>query len=209
MLMERRAFLARSAAAGAAAWAVPEVLSMDPVAAAVGSCPGLAVYEFVGGLDGWTIFNSWGPGAAGLWGQNSEIDRDGGSLHYGRGSAGNYDTGGRNSGRIRSPNYSVPSEGVNSVTFTVMRDVELRAGGEHDLLQLTTQQGSKSEVLWSAGSDGGTGGQFEFHIVTIPAHLNGNNVRFHFEFDTVDGLNNDGEGIYIGRFEITGCPADP
>ena len=181
---------------------------MEPVAAATGSCPGIAVHEFGSGLEDWTIFNSSGGGGPGLWRHNSDPNRDGGSLHYGRGVTGNYVTGGRNSGRVRSPNYRIPSTGLHSIRFTVFRDVENRPPGNHDLLQLTTQQGGPSEVLWAAGSDGGTGGVFERHTVTIPSHLNGKNVRFRFEFDTVDGLNNGGEGIYIGRFEITACPQD-
>ena len=202
--MGRRAFLGRTAAAGAAAWAVPTVISMDPVAAAVGSCSGVSVCEFTGGLEGWTIDNSWGSGTTGLWKHNSEASRDGGSLHYGRGTSGNFETGNsRNSGRVYSPEFEIPSTGTNTVKFTVWREVEVEDPG-YDRLRLRIL-GSPNRTLYQVSSIGDTSG-FESHTITIPNRYNGDTVRFQFDFDTRDGNYNDYEGIYIGRFEVTACP---
>lgn len=205
--MGRRNFLGRTVAASAAMWAAPTVLSSPPVAAAAGSCSSISVFEFTGGLEGWKRFNNWPQGADGLWGHNSEESRDGGSLHYGRGTSGDYVTAGRNSGRVRSPQFDIPVTGSNRITFTVFREVDNRATEDFDVLTLSTQGGGPSEVLWSAGSDGGTGGVFESHTVPIPTKFNGSSMRFQFAFDTVDDLSNNHEGIYIGRFEVSACPS--
>lgn len=202
--MGRRAFLGRTAAVGAAAWAVPTVVSMDPVAAAAGSCSGVSVCEFTSGLEGWTIDNSWGDGVDGLWNHNTESVRDGGSLHYGRGTAGNYRTGNsRNSGRVYSPEFTMDGAGPNSITFSVWRQVEAEKKG-NDRLSLRIL-GPQNSLLYSVASTGDTSG-FENHIITLPSSANGRTWRFQFEFDTRDGQNNDYEGVYIGRVQVTGCP---
>jgi len=202
--MGRRAFLGRSAVAGAAVWAVPSVISMDPVAAAVGSCSGVTVCEFNTGLEGWTIDNSWGDGVNGLWNHNTEASRDGGSLHYGRGTSGNYQTGSnRNSGRVYSPEFELSSTGPNTVKFTVWREVETQDPG-YDRLRLRLI-GPPNSVVYSVASIGNTNG-FESHTITLPNGARGRTVRFQFDFDTRDGLYNDHEGIYIGRFEVNACP---
>jgi len=202
--MGRRAFLGRSAAAGAAVWAVPTVISMDPVAAAVGSCSGVSVCEFTSGLEGWTIDNSYGSGVNGLWNHNTEASRDGGSLHYGRGTGGNYRTGNsRNTGRVLSPDFDIPSTGTNTVKFTVWREVETQDPG-YDRFRLRII-GSSTTVLYEVSSIGDTSG-FESHTITIPSSFNGQTVQFQFDFDTRDGLYNNHEGVYVGRFEVTACP---
>ncbi len=202
--MGRRAFLGRSAMVGVAAWAVPSVVSMDPVAAAVGSCvTGMTVYEFTSGLEGWTIQNNDGPGSHGHWKHNSEGSRDGGSLHYGRGTGGNYRTGNsRHSGRVYSPQIEIPSSATNTAKFTVWREVEPRSG--YDVLRLRII-GSSTQILYEVYSGTNTSG-FEAQTITIPSSFNGQTVRFQFDFDTVDKSFNDYEGVYVGRFEVTGCP---
>lgn len=203
-MMGRRAFLGRTAAAGVAVWAAPTVISMDPVAAAVGSCSGVSVCEFTSGLEGWTIDNSWGSGVDGLWKHNTEASRDGGSLHYGRGTGGNYRTGNsRNTGRVYSPEFEIPSTGTNTVKFTVWREVEQQDPG-YDRFRLRIL-GSSNSTLYQVSSIGDTTG-FESHTITIPSSFNGQTVRFQFDFDTRDGLYNLHEGVYVGRFEVTACP---
>ena len=159
--MGRRTFLGRTAAAGAAVWAVPTVISMDPVSAAVGSCSGISVCEFTNGLEGWTIDNEWGDGVAGLWNHNTEATRDGGSLHYGRGTAGTYQTGSsRNSGRVYSPEFEMSSTSPNTIKFTVWRQVEGEKKG-NDRLSLRIL-GPPNSLLYSVASTGDTNG-LELH----------------------------------------------
>ena len=202
--MGRRAFLGRTAAVGAAAWAAPVVISLDPVAAAVGSCSGVTVCEFSSGLEGWTIDNSWGSGVNGLWRHNSEASRDGGSLHYGRGTTGNFRTSNnRNSGRVLSPAFELPGTGPNTVRFSVWREVEVQDPG-FDRFRLLIL-GSSTSTLYQVSSIGDTSG-FESYTITIPSSFNGQTVQFQFDFDTIDGLYNNHEGIYVGRFEVTACP---
>jgi hypothetical protein len=203
-MMGRRGFLGRTALVGAAVWAAPTVISMDPVAAAVGSCSGVTVCEFTSGLEGWTIDNSWGSGINGLWKHNTEASRDGGSLHYGRGTGGNYRTNNnRNSGRVLSPDFEIPSTGPNTVRFTVWREVEQQDPG-YDRFRLRIL-GSSTTTLYEVASIGNTSG-FEAYTITIPSSFNGQTVQFQFDFDTRDGLYNNHEGIYVGRFEVTACP---
>lgn len=204
--VSRRAFVGRTAVLGVVGWTAPSIISTTPVAAATGSCTGgTSICEFSGGLEGWTIDNSFGPGTTGLWRHNTEATRDGGSIHYGRGTSGDYRTGNsRNSGAVTSQQFSIPSSGTNTIAFTVFREVENWSNDNYDVLRLSVL-GSSSQVLWSAGSDGGTGGVFETHNVTLPATFNGQDVAFRFDFDTVDRLYNNFEGIYIGRFYVTAC----
>ncbi|MEM7143434.1 MAG: hypothetical protein AAF548_20635 [Actinomycetota bacterium] len=201
--MGRRSFLGRTAAAGVATWAVPTVISTDPVAAATGSCSGVSVCEFTTGLEGWTIDNAWGSGVNGLWNHNTEASRDGGSLHYGRGTSGNYQTGNsRNTGRVLSPDFEIPSTGSPEVRFTVWREVEVQDPG-YDRFRLRII-GSSTQTLYQVASIGNTTG-FESLSFTIPAGFLGQTVQFQFDFDTRDGLFNDHEGVYVGRFEVDAC----
>lgn len=202
--LDRRAFLGRTVVVGAATWAVPTILSTTPVAAATGSCSTVTVHEFSGGLDGWTIDNGWGPGVDGLWRHTRHPRRDRGALHYGRGIGGDYRTGNsRNSGRVVSPPFSVPATGTREVRFTVWREVEVQDPG-YDRFRLVIN-GSTSQVLYSVSSIGDTNG-FETYTVAIPAQYAGETVTFQFDFDTIDGLYNRHEGIYVARFEVTACP---
>ncbi len=202
--MNRRAFFGRTAAVGAAAWAIPTVISMEPVAAAMGSCAGVTVHEFSSGLDGWTIDNDWGDGVTGLWNHNGEASRDGGSLHYGRGTGGTYRTGSnRSSGRVYSPEFLMPDSGPFVLKFTVWRQVEtVKSGADRLSLRIL---GPPNASLYSVASVGDTSG-FESHTITLPNGVKGRTIRLQFEFDTRDGKNNDHEGIYIGRFELNACP---
>ncbi|MEQ8842452.1 MAG: hypothetical protein RIB98_15825 [Acidimicrobiales bacterium] len=202
--MDRRSFVGRTVAVGAAVWAAPSVISMEPVAAAVGSCAGVSVHEFSSGLDGWTIDNEWGDGVNGLWNHNVDAGRDGGSLHYGRGVGGTYRTGSsRNSGRVYSPEFLMPATGPFVLKFTLWRQVETVKNGS-DRLTLRIL-GPPNASLYSVSSVGDTSG-FENHTITLPNGVKGRTIRLQFEFDTRDGKNNDHEGIYIGRFELNACP---
>ena len=50
---------------------------------------------------------------------------------------------------------------------------------------------------------------FQTINVAIPAAFLGDTVQFRFDFDTVDGLFNNFEGIYIGRIVVPACPTPP
>ena len=104
-----------------------------------------------------------------------------------------------------SPEFDLPtpSSGFNSVTFTVWREVEVQDPG-YDRFRLRLL-GSPNRTLYSVASIGNTSG-FETHTVTIPSSYDGDTVRFQFDFDTRDGLYNDHEGVYVGRFQVTACP---
>ncbi len=209
--LDRRAFVRRTAAASATAWVAPSIISTTPVAAAVGSCvSGVSLCDFSTGLDGWVIDNNFGPGRPGLWTHNAEASRGSGSLHYGRGTSGNYRTRNRrNSGAITSPSFDMPASGSNTVRFSVFREVETWPTSVFDVLRLSILGTATNQVLWSAGSDGGTGGVFVTITVNLPATFDGDTVQFRFDFDTVDGLYNNFEGIYIDWFEVTACPTVP
>jgi len=196
----------RTALVGAAAWAVPSIISTDPVAAAAGSCvAGGSTFDFATGLQGWTIDNAFGPGQTGLW--NASLDRGGGALHYGRGMGGNYRTGNKsNSGAVTSPSFVIPATGVTTVVFDVFRDVENWYDSSYDVLRFSVV-GASNAVLWQAGSDGGTGGVFQTITVTVPTSFNSSTVSFRFDFDTRDGIYNTFEGIYVSRFHVGACSA--
>lgn len=200
----RRDLLKKGLVAGGIAWTAPVVTTLaQPLAAATGSSGGSYTYCFDDGTtEGWTIDNTAGVGN-GLW--NVANDRSVSasfSLHYGTGTGGNYVTGGRNSGSVTSPSFTVPATGPVLLEFDVWREVETYANGNWDEFSVSILPAGTT--LYSVARDGGTGGVFE-HITIDLAGFAGDTVQLSFFFDTADANFNTFEGIYVDNVIVPGA----
>ena len=199
----RRAVLKKSMVAGGIAWTVPVVMTLaEPVAAATGSVSGLAFWCFDDGTtEGWTIDNNVGAGN-GLWNvDNSRSVSPSYSMHYGTGSGGDYDTGGRNAGTATSPTVTLPASGTMNLAFEVWREVETYPSGNWDRFTVSILAGATSTIVYSRARDGGTGGVFESPTIDVSAWA-GQSIQIVLGFDTGDGAFNNFEGIYVDNIQI-------
>lgn len=209
---DRRKLLAAGAAAATGAWVAPSITRLDRVSAAQPSCK----QNWDPDLAAWTINNGSGS-TAGHWnvatvggspvnGRSYDGTR---SLHYGTGrlTAGvgrSYASPGgsnkRTSGTATSPTVKMPSSGLLPLTFRLWREVEgARAPGPYDVLTLEVI-GSTTTTLYTIDNSALSSLSWILISVTIPATYLNQNVQFRFTFDTMDGTNNDYEGVYIDDF---------
>jgi hypothetical protein len=196
--------LKKSAAAAGVAWTAPIVMSLhEPVLAAVGSgVDGEFTFCWDNGTtEGWTIDNTAGPGSDGHWGLDSSRSVSGStSMHYGRGSASNYNspTGTRNSGTVTSPSFDVNTTGNQDVVFEIWREVETYPSGNWDQFSLSIAGGA---TLYSVARDGGTGGVWQTITISLAAY-SGQTIQLVMAFDTGDGVSNNWEGVYVDDFKV-------
>ncbi len=127
------------------------------------------------------------------------------SLHWGRNGGPNGYSRGSNatSGAATSPAVTMPASGSLPVTFRVWRQVEHQRTG-FDVLTLTVL-GTSNTQLWqvaSVASGSPMVGAWTLVSATVPAAYNGQSVQFRFDFTTVDGTNNNFEGVYIDDFRF-------
>jgi len=191
--------------AGGLAWTAPVVTTLQqPLAAATGSSGGAFLYCFDDGTtEGWAIDNNAGVGN-GLWNVSSARSPSGSfSLHYGTGTGGNFvGTGGRNSGSVTSPSFTVPSSGPVLLEFDIWREVEVFGSGTWDEFSVSILPAGTT--LYAVSRDGGTGGAFE-HITIDLAGFAGQTVQLSFFFDTGDANFNTFEGIYVDNVLVPGA----
>ncbi|NNC81222.1 MAG: hypothetical protein HKN94_13850 [Acidimicrobiales bacterium] len=200
----RRSVLKKSAVAAGVAWTAPVVISLhDPVLAAVGSGND-GDFTFCwdnGANEGWTIDNTAGPGANGHWGLDSSRSVSGTtSMHYGRGSASDYNSPNntRNSGTVTSPSFTVNTTGNQDLVFQVWREVETYGSGNWDQFSVSVAGGA---TLYSVARDGGTGGVWQQVTVSLAAYA-GTSIQLVMAFDTGDGNFNNYEGVYVDDFKV-------
>ena len=162
-------------------------------------------YGFEGGLEGWTVANS--DATVGWIVDSTEAVSPPNALYYGDPMALSYDTGmSANDGTATSPMITL-SAGAPALTFFVWLDVENIQ--TFDTLQLSVLPAGT--VVWTRndfpqGAMGSTGGAFFGQLVDLSAFA-GTTIQLQFAFDTIDGIFNDFQGVYIDRVAIDGtCP---
>jgi len=196
----RRRILAAGAAATTGAWVAPSITRLDRVEAAQPSC----LHNFDVSLSGWTIDNTFGTPKNGFWTTGTaRTFSSPNSLHWGRNGGANGYSRGTNatSGAATSPSVTMPALGSLPVTFRIWRQVEHQRSN-FDVLTLVVI-GTTTTQLWQVASIASATpmvGSWTLVSVTVPAAYNGQSVRFRFDFTTVDGANNNFEGVYIDDF---------
>ena len=129
------------------------------------------------------------------------------SLYYGMLETLDYDTGKRTFGTATSPELTVPAGHEHPTlvfsTYLDIEPVELR-----DDFNVRLFFGSSLLEVWNKTEL--TPDQFQswqqVHI-PLPPDVVGHPIRIQLNFDSIDGLNNDGEGIYVDDIEVLNlCP---
>ncbi|NNE73396.1 MAG: hypothetical protein HKN26_07020 [Acidimicrobiales bacterium] len=194
--IDRRKMLRTGVLLGAGTWVAPSIVPIDIVSAAAASG---TTYSFdTPSTEGWVIDNTAGPSGGGLWKlDNSRSTSASYSLHYGNGSSGSYRTGNSaSSGTVTSPSFSVADTGDQSMMFNIWREVEPgdRGGFPYDAFTVSVQQ--TGDVLYTRAADGGTSGAWEAVTLDLSAYI-GSTINIVLSFDTVDGVRNHYEGIYV------------
>ncbi len=224
--LDRRALLGRLAATSAIAWAAPEILATKRASAMAHSgC--YTDYDFDDGtLQGWTVNNAGQSG----W-QISGLHSFSGSSSawFGRAGTSNslhptlgepsYRHGNRRvRGTLTSPSTTVSS--TDLVLFQVRLAIENSAS--YDTFRLYIIQGGTRVQLWDKSQGGfavidhpeNPGSQWDLYTtqgawnsisVTVgtPTGINLTNpVQFEFDFQSVDGVYNRTEGIYLDNIML-------
>ena len=166
-------------------------------------------------LDGFTIDNTIGASADGLWALTDARASDAGhsapySLYFGAGEGagggGNYDVG-HTAGHVTSPLLTVPT-GSPVLMFSYFAEMEGLAGStwfEQPIVEVSAN-GQPFYTLADAESgalQADTGGQWVAASIDLTPYA-GASAQFRFVFDSLDGLVNNFEGWFIDDVIIAG-----
>ena len=118
------------------------------------------------------------------------------SLRFGNPETGSYQNGdAQSAGSVSTPTFQVPANTPVLLTFWLDADIEQEQG--FDLLELRVGNGTSAQVVWNK-----TALSADQYGTWVPIQINltpfgGQNVRLTWRFDSVDGLFNDGQGVFI------------
>jgi hypothetical protein len=168
------------------------------------------LYNFTGGAAmGWTFSNTCTSGVGWTTDDFRSVSASH-SLYYGDPAVQNYDCfGASNSGTATSAMINLPASG-SEVTFWVWISTECCTTYDQLTLEVDPAVGSPVTV-WNRndfpeGGSGNTGGIFIEQTVSLAAY-DGTTVQLRFFFNTVDGIANTTEGVYIDDIFVNGsCP---
>ncbi len=181
--------------------------------ASAGSCcqPGAsAVWSNTfddGKLEGMALTNSSGSPVLGWQLRSGAVaDSPPGALYYGNPAKNNFDFG-ASQGVASTPPIAIPFTvlGPATLNFNVWFDTEV--GNGYDTLKVTGVQldgsgaGSVSN-LW-VKPQGVVLGSWQPITVQLPSTMTGQTMRFDFTFDTVDSVDNTGQGVYLDDINVT------
>ncbi|NUN14217.1 MAG: hypothetical protein HUU55_11335, partial [Myxococcales bacterium] len=131
-----------------------------------------------------------------------------GSLYFGDTKNVNYDDAGAPvSGVVISQPFLLPTAGVVSVTMDAFLDIEQTVVKDRLWIYLVFSNGEKEEI-WFKSSKTEISQWTEINIDLTP-YL-GEVVRLEYQFDSVDGTQNSGKGVFIDDIRvIASCPEEP
>jgi hypothetical protein len=157
-------------------------------------------------LDGWVVTADTS-GAAWRLGTAQFISAPSG-LFYGL-PTGGYNVGNRaTAGSVLGPPVALPA-GVPSSALRVRlwRNLRVEAISSRDTVTLhLVREGQPDILLWDKEFGTGAGASWRADEVALPAGLSGT-VRFRFRFDTIDAVDNGGQGVFIDDLALLApCP---
>ena len=133
------------------------------------------------------------------------------ALHYGDPATGTYELGGASSGTARLPLVSLPPGEPSELRFWLRADIEEFENADVLNVRVRAGEGAPAQVVWS--KDQLALDQFDQWVpvvVDLSPWGGAEKVRVSFHFDTVDPLNNTGQGVFIDDIQIGwGCGAQP
>ncbi len=131
-----------------------------------------------------------------------------GALWYGNLATGDYSDGSnQNTGALQSTAINLPSSGTAEFAMWVWLDTEI--GPPYDELTLSAIVDGKSVELWTKHKDkDATGNDLwqlqTWYLVRVDlAAFAGKSVILNLKFDTVDGVSNSGQGVFIDDLQLT------
>jgi hypothetical protein len=165
------------------------------------------------GINGWLVEGSRkdstsrnrppGPSVGdALWHQTTRRASDAGhsattSWYYGIDSQGNYDTGSRNWGRLKSPLIALA--GGSRADLNVSHLIVAEGGGnENGEFQISVNGGAWTTLLSRASQ---TAGSFTRESIDLTPYLN-KTIQIGFFFDTKDSASNQFEGWYVDDVSV-------
>jgi len=128
------------------------------------------------------------------------------SLYYGT-TAGGFDVG-RTRGTITSPVITLPSGTPSeSLSVSLWRNLLVESISSRDLITLEViPDGGTPALIWDKSYDSGPGLAWRLDTVALPSGIVGQ-IQLRFSFDTIDGIDNVGQGAFIDDLSILApCP---
>jgi hypothetical protein len=157
-------------------------------------------------LDGWSVAAD-ATGAAWRLGTSQFTSAPSG-LFYGL-QGGGYQVGSRSTaGSILGPPVSLPASVPSSaLKVRFWRNLRVEAISSRDTVKLhLVRDGQQDILLWDKEFGTGAGLSWRADEVAMPAGVSGT-VRFRFSFDTIDGVDNGGQGVFIDDLLLLApCP---
>lgn len=137
-----------------------------------------------------------GVGAVGWGGSFSMYVSPPRSLYFGDPAKGNFQTGTAVSGEARTPQVQLPAAGPISLTGATYIDVEPLFSRDLVWIAVEVAGGAVTEV-WNKEAVGGTTAQAWLPLEADLSAFAGQAVRIVFGFDSIDQVDNTGEGAYF------------
>jgi hypothetical protein len=131
-----------------------------------------------------------------------------GAIWYGNTATGDFSDGSNaNTGALQSTAIPLPTSDVYTFSMWVWLDTE--NGPPYDELTLSAQVDGKTFVLWTKHKDLDASGLDLWKLQTwYQAQVNlsafaGKTVVLNLKFDTVDGVGNSGQGVFVDDFQLS------
>jgi len=118
------------------------------------------------------------------------------SLYFGDPAKGNFATGGAVAGEARGPLVQLPAAGPITLKGATYVDVEPLFSRDLVWIAIETTSGGETEV-WNKEAVGGTTAQAWLPLEADLSAFAGQSVRIVFAFDSIDEVDNTGEGVYF------------
>jgi hypothetical protein len=127
------------------------------------------------------------------------------AMYYGDPAKSTYDTGAKsNQGTLVWGSFDLPAGKKAGLRFHVWLDVENT--NQFDKLELYLVDGAGTTQLWKRPSGQTTLRTWLTVDVDLGAHAGKKGLQLQWRFDTVDNLNNKGEGVYLDEVLLySGC----
>ncbi|MEZ4267281.1 MAG: hypothetical protein R3F39_12955 [Myxococcota bacterium] len=129
------------------------------------------------------------------------------ALHFGDPETGSYDTGERTFGTAQLRTIEVPQGNAwPTLRFRVWLDIE--AAPTRDDLNVRLLVGNSAFEVWNKSKLAPEQyGVWNDVSLALPQAVQGQEVRVQFNFDSIDAVNNGGQGVYLDDIELGNiCP---
>jgi len=150
-------------------------------------------------LPGFAITGGAGPGGGGA--SVTKFVTPPRALYFGDPAAGNFATGGAVSGEARSPQVQLPASGPITLQGATFIDVEPLFS--RDLVWIAVEVSGDDVEVWNKEAVGGTTAQAWLPLEADLSAFAGEAVRLVFGFDSVDEVENQGEGVYFDDVSLS------